>query len=91
MTAGAGVVRTPASLASAGAAVAELAQGWRRSAGLDSDGGDELRNLLTVASALLCSAEARQESRGAHTRADFPATDERWRCRLVHAAPAGRG
>jgi L-aspartate oxidase len=91
MTAGAGVVRTPASLESAGAAVAELAHGWRRSAGLDSDGGDELRNLLTVASALLGSAEAREESRGAHTRADFPATDERWRCRLVHAAPAGRG
>ncbi|MGH8997430.1 MAG: L-aspartate oxidase, partial [Acidimicrobiales bacterium] len=91
MTAGAGVVRTPASLSSASAAVAELAEGWRRSAGRESDPGDELRNLLTVAAALLLSAEAREESRGAHTRADFPVTDERWRCRLVHAAPAGRG
>ncbi len=39
----------------------------------------ELENLLLVARATLVSALAREESRGAHTREDFPARDDdRW-------------
>jgi succinate dehydrogenase/fumarate reductase flavoprotein subunit len=53
--------------------------------------GDEIRNLLTVGSALLESAQERQESRGAHTRADFARTDPSWRCRLIHAGSSRRG
>jgi succinate dehydrogenase / fumarate reductase flavoprotein subunit len=39
----------------------------------------ELDNLIEVARATMISAEARQESRGAHDRADFPKRDDvRW-------------
>ena len=39
----------------------------------------ELRNLLTISEAVTRSARLRTESRGAHSRLDFPATDdERW-------------
>lgn len=37
----------------------------------------ELQNLMVVAEATLVSALARQESRGAHARADFPERDDR--------------
>jgi L-aspartate oxidase len=43
----------------------------------------ELANLTAVASALLCAAVAREESRGAHTRDDFPAPDPELALRLV--------
>ena len=44
----------------------------------------EVRNLLTVADAMIRAALAREESRGAHTRADFPQRDdEHFRVRLV--------
>ncbi len=39
----------------------------------------ELENLMDVAIATVCSAHARKESRGAHSRIDFPdRDDERW-------------
>ena len=44
----------------------------------------ELANLLQLADALLASATARTESRGAHARAEYPDTDRSWRRRLVH-------
>jgi L-aspartate oxidase len=91
MTAGAGVVRTASGLAGAARMLGEIAEAWRRSAGRETVAGDELRNLITVASALLVSATRREESRGAHTRADFGLTDPAWRCRLVHAGAARRG
>ena len=43
----------------------------------------EVRNLATVARALTVAAAARHESRGAHTRTDFPLTDPAQRHRLV--------
>ena len=39
----------------------------------------ELENLMDIALATVCSAHARQESRGAHSRMDYPdRDDERW-------------
>ena len=46
----------------------------------------ELANLLQLADALLVSALARTESRGAHARREYPETDPTWRLRLVHGA-----
>jgi L-aspartate oxidase len=87
MTAGAGVVRSASSLAGARATVAEVVA----AVGGEARGGPagELVNLTTVAAALLDAAELREESRGAHTRAEHSGPHERWRCRLVHVAPRG--
>jgi len=72
MTAHAGVVRDDTSLAAAWAGLEAAA------AGLDpadsSRATSEARNLLDVAAALVAAATARRETRGCHTRADFPAT-----------------
>jgi succinate dehydrogenase / fumarate reductase, flavoprotein subunit len=38
----------------------------------------DLRSLLTVAEAVTRSALARRESRGAHSRIDYPALDDTW-------------
>jgi L-aspartate oxidase len=43
----------------------------------------ELRNLADVAQGLLTVALAREESRGSHTRTDFPLASEDFRVRLV--------
>lgn len=45
----------------------------------------ELQNLITVGNAVVSAALAREESRGCHTRSDFPATDDRFVGRFVHA------
>ena len=86
MTGGAGVVRSAQSLAAAAAAVDELAEALGdRTA---SVGAGELGNLVQLADALLASARARTESRGAHSRLEFPDTDPAWRRRLVHGGPS---
>ncbi len=72
MTREAGVLRSAESLARA-ASVARRAH----------DGDDELRNLATVAQALVAAATAREESRGAHTRIDFPDADASFLVRMV--------
>ena len=87
MTGGAGVVRSAESLDAAAADVADLvtALGDRTA----SVAAGELGNLLQMAGALLLSARTRTESRGAHSRRDFPGTDPGWRRRQVHGhAPA---
>jgi L-aspartate oxidase len=82
MTGGAGVVRSAGSLAAAAAAVDDLAEALGdRTA---SVAAGELGNLVQLADALLVSARTRTESRGAHARREFPATDPAWRRRLVH-------
>jgi L-aspartate oxidase len=46
--------------------------------------GWELQNLLTVARAMIASALLREESRGVHTRSDFPERDDaHWRRHLA--------
>jgi L-aspartate oxidase len=89
MTSGAGVVRSAPSLAQAAEMVAEVATelGDRTA----SVAAGELGNLLQLADALLGSAQARTESRGAHSRSDFPDTDPEWRRRQVHAAGRAAG
>ena len=90
MTSGAGVVRSAGSLAAAEAVVEEISLLVGAATGSVEVG--ELANLCDVAGALLHAASARHESRGAHTRVEYPRTDPAWRCRLVQgAAVAGKG
>ena len=93
MTAGAGVVRSEASLDEAGAAVARVSVSHTglvpRATGRTDTAWDELRNLVTVGGAVVRAARTRAESRGAHTRTEHPAPEPAWRCRLVHARERG--
>ncbi|MGQ0431688.1 MAG: L-aspartate oxidase [Microthrixaceae bacterium] len=76
MTLNAGVLRSADSLAIA----ADMCDG---SVPDDDTGAWELRNLATVGRAVCLAAQAREESRGAHTRSDFPETSEALRVRFV--------
>ena len=81
MSTGAGVVRSAASLdqtrrvlqtvVTAGGGPPATAEAY------------EVANLVTVAAALLDVASAREESRGAHSRTEFPARSTAWLHRLV--------
>jgi succinate dehydrogenase/fumarate reductase flavoprotein subunit len=79
MTAGAGVLRSATSLAETGAVVDGMAIGTRPA----TAAACELRNLRWCARALLAAATAREESRGAHGRVDFPETRDAFSHRLV--------
>ncbi len=89
MTGGAGVVRSAESLEQAAEGVSDVAAalGDRTT----SVAAGELGNLLQLADALLVSARTRTESRGAHSRSDYPDTEPRWRLRQVHGAPQVHG
>ncbi|HEX5266864.1 MAG TPA: FAD-binding protein, partial [Acidimicrobiales bacterium] len=80
MTTGAGVLRSAASLDETCRVVAPLAAGPR-----STPAQAELANLGTVAWALLRAASERHESRGSHTRTEFPHPDDAFRLRLVLA------
>lgn len=76
-----GVVRSASSLSSALGALGSLARHMQQ----QTDGGTEpsrrsweATNLLTIASAIVSSALARTESRGAHRRSDHPEQDDAW-------------
>lgn len=81
MTVGAGVVRDRSSLE----ATADKVQHARGISAASGPAAWELANLTAVASALLVAAEARTESRGAHTRDDWPETDPELALRMVIA------
>jgi succinate dehydrogenase / fumarate reductase flavoprotein subunit len=51
----------------------------------------DLRNMLVVAEAITRAALAREESRGAHSRLDFPASSEEWgsRSMVISKGPDG--
>ena len=83
MTRGAGVLRDAESLARTGRTVAEVGAATGGSVAGAGAALWEVRNLATVAGAVLAAATARKESRGAHTRIDFPDLDDALRCRLV--------
>ncbi|TCC37318.1 L-aspartate oxidase [Kribbella sindirgiensis] len=73
MTVGAGVIRSATGLAEAGAAIGKLMEQPYDEPGTP---GWEATNLVTVASALIAAATAREESRGAHWREDHPDRDD---------------
>lgn len=76
LTLNAGVLRSAASLAEAGRACGGQVTG-------DDLDAWELRNIATVGLGLCTAAQAREESRGAHTRTDFEELDESLRARFV--------
>lgn len=76
MTNDAGVLRSGESLERAGRSCAALVDG-------DDPKSWELRNLAAVGRALSASALAREESRGAHTRSDFPDLRPELRARFI--------
>jgi len=88
MSAGAGVVRDAATLAEAGAvadaAAAAVATVVASGEALRTE-VSEVANLAEVARAVVATATARTESRGAHSRRDHPLTDPAQRHRLVLA------
>ncbi len=86
MQSGVGIFRDRAGLAGAAAELNELE---RRVADVHAPAGDtaynpgwhlcrDLRSMLVVAQAVTRSALLREESRGAHSRLDFPAFDDYW-------------
>jgi len=79
MTLDAGVVRSAGSLARADGMVQQVHAGVVGQSLAEC----EVRNLTLVARALVVAAAAREESRGAHTRTDFPTSDASQRHRLV--------
>ncbi len=81
LTANAGVLRSAASLSVAGEAVSRVLE----SRSGDSVGHHELFNLATVGRAAVEAARRREESRGAHTRDDFPETSPEFAHRIVFA------
>ncbi len=78
---GLGVVRDANGIA---AAAAELERLTAELARVGAAGAQalETRNLLLAGRLVAAAAQAREESRGAHFRADFPAEDPAWRRRL---------
>jgi L-aspartate oxidase len=86
MTLGAGVLRSASSLAGAATELTRLGA-LRSTPRVDAW---EATNLLTVASTLVASAYARQETRGCHWREDFPTAADEWRGHLLDAiGPTG--
>jgi L-aspartate oxidase len=81
MSAGAGVLRSAASLAGTGDALAALS----RERAAANTASWEATNLLTVASALVEAAVRRAETRGCHWREDFPGVSDAWRGHLLAA------
>ena len=53
----------------------------------DDPAGWTLQNMLTVARLMIAAAQAREESRGVHTRTDFPATEAAWARHLPFRRP----
>ena len=81
MTRWAGVLRSAESLAAARATIDEV-----RAHAVDLPPTPltyELRNLVDVATAMLAGASTREESRGCHTRDDYPETLAAFHIRLV--------
>ncbi|HUR49413.1 MAG TPA: L-aspartate oxidase [Acidimicrobiales bacterium] len=79
MTADAGVLRSAESLARVATEVDEIGAAEVE----DGPGARELANLAAVAGALIAAATAREESRGAHARTDFPERSDAFAHRIV--------
>lgn len=88
---GAGVVRCESGLSGALQEIEHLKTKFTASDGRANPWlWAQTRNILEVAPLLLTAALRRQESRGAHYRSDFPATEESWRgSQLLRRGPNG--
>lgn len=82
MTADAGIVRDAASLARAIGKVTEVPEVEAVAPRVPLPQEAELRNLSDLSRAVLAAASAREESRGAHSRSDFPESSEALRVRF---------
>ena len=82
MSSDCGVVRDAAGLAVASLTLTELG-GLAGDLPPDVVAGCEVRNLVRTSRAIVLAAATREESRGAHTRADFPETSDAFRGRIV--------
>ena len=80
MTRGAGVLRSADSLTGTAKELARLAEQHTT----PRNAAWEATNLLTVASALVASAQTRRETRGCHWREDFPVAEDEWRGHLLN-------
>jgi L-aspartate oxidase len=80
MSASAGVLRSGTGLTEAAAGLADLG---RQQCDKPDAAAWQATNLHLVATALVRSALAREETRGSHWREDFPASSEAWRGHLV--------
>jgi L-aspartate oxidase len=75
-----GLARDEAGLASAERTLV----GWQTASGAETSMAEqELDHLVLVGRLMAVAARARRESRGAHFRGDYPATDATWRRRIV--------
>ncbi|WP_213453903.1 L-aspartate oxidase [Rhizomonospora bruguierae] len=81
MTRGAGVLRSAETLAETGARLSRLVEGGST----PRMASWEATNLVTVASALVGAAYAREETRGCHWREDFPSARPEWVGHLLGA------
>ncbi len=86
MTTDAGVLRDAETLEDARDALIDADGGRQALAAGVGVGAYELANLCTVGRALVSAAAARHESRGTHTRLDWPDTSEQWCGRFVLGA-----
>ncbi|WP_421118383.1 hypothetical protein ACE2AJ_13385 [Aquihabitans daechungensis] len=80
LTVHAGVLRDASSLEQAAKVVADTLAAPRA----DTIADHEVRNLATIARAAVDAALRREESRGAHTRDDFPETSADFAHRIVY-------
>ncbi len=87
MTDGAGVLRSAASLEQAAKTVHELS---RRCSEEPSPAAWEATGMVAVAGVLVAAALAREETRGAHWREDFPDAVDAWRGHLIMHAGGTR-
>ncbi|MDB5351730.1 MAG: L-aspartate oxidase [Planctomycetota bacterium] len=81
-----GITRDAAGLAEA----SHLVDFWCRyvlSQSFDGPAGWTLQNMLTVSRLMIASARDREESRGVHTRRDFPQTDPAWARHIAWTRP----
>src|SRR5204862_68583 len=98
-----GIVRSAADLDEALVKLAELrsrAANVRASGNIQFNPGWhlalDLANMLDISEAVVRAAQVRKESRGAHTREDFPDASSEWAkvnlvVRQFNSAPTGRG